>query len=394
MHSEFRRMPAERARHAKRLGHVQPVNDPYASPLVFAKDATTNSTTTTTTTTPSQSATIKTTSATSTTPIAVTSTAKTSSSQSSASLSASSQTLTSSAPLQSTPTTSPTSSRAATELTTSPSPTTSQTVVIVTTTPSAAATSINNVSSASSQTLSGGALGGIIAASVVVALALVIFIIRKTYLRRRQNRRLSWPAGNIFNETKPLPAAPIDDFSEKPASLRNSPMSPFEVHGQSLYPSPPQPPIQRMQSPFTGYAGPAPPPASYNNPMPMYSQPPPPPSLSPGNSAVPMARAAAGANSYSPPAPATMAVPMFPTASEAVVNRVFIPTLPDELSVTAGERIRVLAQYDDAWALCVNGHGEQGMVPQECLDRPVASNQADWRNAGRTSSLVPDGRHY
>lgn len=265
-------------------------------------------------------------------------------------------------------------------------------MVLVTTAPSATATTINNVSSASSQTLSGGALGGIIAASVVVALALVIFIVRKTYLRRRQNRRLSWPVDNIFNETKPLPAAPIDDFSEKSASLRNSPMSPFEGHGQSLYPSPPQPPIQRIQSPFTGYAGPAPPPASYNNPMPMYSQPP--PSLSPGNSAVPMARAAAGANPYSPPAPATTSGPMFPTASEAVVNRVFIPTLPDELSVTAGERIHVLAQYDDAWALCVNGHGEQGMVPQECLDRPVASNQADWRNARRTSSLVSDGRHY
>lgn len=267
-------------------------------------------------------------------------------------------------------------------------------MVFITTTPSATATAINNVSSASSQTLSGGALGGIIAASVVVALALIIFIVRKTYLRRRQNRRLSWPAGNIFNEIKPLPAAPSDDFSEKPASLRSSPKSPFEAHGQSQYPGPLQPPIQRMQSPFTGYAGPAPPPASYNNPMPMYSQPPPLPSLSPGDSAVAMARAAAGANLYSPPAPATTPIPMFPTAPEAVVNRAFIPTLPDELSVTAGERIRVLAQYDDAWALCVNGRGEQGMVPQECLDRPVASNQPDWRNAGRTSSLISDGRRY
>ncbi|KAG1754347.1 hypothetical protein EDB19DRAFT_1902499 [Suillus lakei] len=385
-------MPAERVRHAKRLGHVQPVNDPYASPLVLADVATTNSTTT------SQSTTAKTTAATSTTPVAVTSTAKASSSQSSASLSTSSQTLTSSSSTQSTlttsSTTSSTSSSAASGLTTSPSQSTSQSTAIVTSTSSATATAINNVSSASSQTLSSGALGGIIAASVLVALALVIFIVRKTYLRRRQNRRLSWPAGNIFNETKPLPAAPVEDFSERPASLRNSPMSPFEAHGQSLYSSPPQPPIQRMQSPFTGYAGPAPPVASYNNPMPMYSQPPPPPSLSPGHSAVAMARAAAGANSYSPPAPAPTPVPRFPTASEAVVNRAFIPTLPDELSVIAGERIRVLAQYDDAWALCANGRDEQGMVPQECLDRLVESNQADWRNARRTSSLVSDGRRY
>lgn len=390
MHSEFRRMPAERVRHAKRLGHVQPVNDPYASPLVFAEDVTTNSTTSTTT---SQTTTAKTTSATPT-PVAVTPTTKTSSSQLSTSLSTPSEALTSSASstTATTPSTTPsTSSPAATRPTTSPTQTTSQSVVLITTTPGATTTAINNTSSASSQTLSGGALGGIIAVSIVVALALVIFIVRKTYLRRRQKHRLSWPAADIiFNQTKPLPAAPFDDFSEKPASLRNPPTSPFEAHRQSSYSSPPQPPIQRVQSPFAGYAGPTLPPASYNNPMPMYSQ----PSLRPGNSAVLMAHAAAGANPYSPPAPATMSVPMFPTASEAVVNRGFIPTLPDELSVTAGDRIRVLAQYDDAWALCVNGRGEQGMVPQECLNRPVAANQADWRNAGRTSSLVSDGRHY
>ncbi|KAG1756353.1 uncharacterized protein EDB91DRAFT_1041971 [Suillus paluster] len=381
-------MPAERARHAKRLGHVQPVNEPFASPLVFAKDATTSTTTTTQTT-------AKTTTSTTPTTSAASSTVKLSSSVSSASasLSTSSQALTSSASLQSTfsapsATIPSTSSPAATGLPSS-SNTTSQSVVFVTatSTPSPTATTINNnASSASSQGLSGGAVGGIVAASVVVSLAFFIFIVRKTYLRRRQKRRFTWPAGNVFNDTKPLPPAPVDDFSEKPTSVKHSPMSPFEAHGQSVYASPPQPPIQRMQSPFTGYAGPAPPPASYNNPMSMYSQPP--PSLIPGDSVVAMARAAAGVDSYPAPAP----TPRFRIASEAVVKRAFIPTLPDELSVTAGERIRVLAQYDDAWALCANGRGEQGMVPQECLDQHVASDQGDWRNARRASSLVSDGR--
>ncbi|KAG0697008.1 hypothetical protein DFH29DRAFT_175302 [Suillus ampliporus] len=369
MHSEFKRMPAERVRHAKRLGHVQPVNNPFASPLVFAKDVTTSATTTTSQTT----AKTTTSSTTSTTPAS--STAKPSSSVSSASLSTSSQTLTSSASLQSSLTTpSATSLSATTPSTSSPAATglpsssnaTSQTVVVVTTTPSPSTTSNSNnasASSASSQGLSSGALGGIIAASVIVSLALLIFIVRKTYLRRRQKHRFSWPAGNVFNDTKPLPAAPVEDFSEKPASVRNSPMSPFETHGQSVYASPPQPPIQRMQSPFTGYAGPAPPPASYNNPV-MYSQPP--PSLSPGDAVVAMARAAAGAESYPASIPAPTPAPRFRTASEAVVKRAFIPTLPDELSVTAGERIRVLAHYDDAWALCGNGvwgtgHGSPGV---------------------------------
>ena len=104
-----------------------------------------------------------------------------------------------------------------------------------------------------------------------------------------------------------------------------------------------------------------------------------------------MARAAASANSYSTPvAPA----PMLKTDADAFVNRAFVPSLPDELSVTGGERIRVLTLYDDGWALCTNGRGEQGMVPQECLDQRVAPDMGDWRNARRSSSLNPDGRVF
>lgn len=245
-----------------------------------------------------------------------------------------------------------------------------------------------SASTSSSTKLSGGALGGIIAGSVIISLALLIFIVRKTYLRRRQARRVSWPDGDVFNEAKPLPSPPAEDFSsERPASVRNAPASPFDAFGQQMYARPPQPPIQNTQSPFTGYATPALPNPSYNNPMPSYSRY---PTVNPRNpdAIVSMARAAAGASSYATP------TPKLRTGEEAFVNRVFIPSLPDELSVTGGERIRVLAVYDDGWTLCANGRGEQGMVPQECIDQRVASDEGDTRNAGRSSSLNADGRRY
>ncbi|KAJ6622895.1 SH3 domain-containing protein [Mycena sp. CBHHK59/15] len=76
----------------------------------------------------------------------------------------------------------------------------------------------------------------------------------------------------------------------------------------------------------------------------------------------------------------------------AAVRYEFIPTLPDELSITTGETVRVLSEYDDGWALCANARGEEGMVPLECLDRASSSQlqvqqQQDHRNSRRTSSL-------
>ena len=77
----------------------------------------------------------------------------------------------------------------------------------------------------------------------------------------------------------------------------------------------------------------------------------------------------------------------------ALIKCTFIPNLPDELSISTGETVRVAAEYDDGWAMCVNARGEQGMVPLECLDRESAGSgsqfQGDWRNSKRSSSLLP-----
>jgi len=78
----------------------------------------------------------------------------------------------------------------------------------------------------------------------------------------------------------------------------------------------------------------------------------------------------------------------------ATVVCTFITSLPDELSIKIGEMVRVLAEYDDGWSLCMNMNGEQGMVPLECLKQrgggmglvpPVTEIRPASR---RTSSLV------
>jgi hypothetical protein len=60
------------------------------------------------------------------------------------------------------------------------------------------------------------------------------------------------------------------------------------------------------------------------------------------------------------------------TTTTATARYEFIPTLPDELSITTGEVVHVLAEYNDGWALCLNGRGDQGMVPLVCFDQSSA----------------------
>lgn len=66
---------------------------------------------------------------------------------------------------------------------------------------------------------------------------------------------------------------------------------------------------------------------------------------------------------HTPPTPPSAAAPV------SVVKRTFVPSLPDELSINNGDRVRVLSAYDDGWALCEKvSSGEKGVVPQECLE--------------------------
>jgi len=89
--------------------------------------------------------------------------------------------------------------------------------------------------------------------------------------------------------------------------------------------------------------------------------------------------------------------PTSPTGgTPARVRCTFVPNLPDELSITTSEVIRILNEYDDGWALCMNTRGDQGMVPLECLEKTTTQQEpsqggADWRNAQRASSLLSNG---
>lgn len=103
------------------------------------------------------------------------------------------------------------------------------------------------------------------------------------------------------------------------------------------------------------------PPMSYNNPV------------------SPMVTVGKGTVAGSTPASAAK--------DNATVKSTFIPTLPDELSLTMGEMLHVLSEYDDGWALCANRMGEQGMVPLDCLDRRDHEVQ-DHRLSKRDSSLA------
>ncbi|KAF9246339.1 hypothetical protein BU15DRAFT_39726 [Melanogaster broomeanus] len=391
-------MPAERARHAKRLGHIQNGSGPVV-PILADKNAKT-------TTTPNSRDTT-------TISIQIPTSAATKQPSSSA--------LPSSTP---TPTLSPASSSSTINaLTSSGAPSTiefltttstgpsslvsqhtSTPVVVISASPTTSSTSVpqTNAAATSSSGLSGGAIAGIVAASIIAGVALVVFFVRKTYLRRRDHKHISrsgalgfGPEG-ILDKPKPL-----QDLSEKPASVtgvgsgpkRGPPMSPFEAHGQSMYTAPP-PPVMHPHSPYVPYAVPAPLQATYNNPVPItsYSPQPASPTYNPGNTAaLAMARAAAGAGTPSP-------IPSSPRQQppvEATVRCTFVPTLPDELSIITGERIRVVARYDDGWAMCANGRGEQGMVPQECLEHVVTDQaETDWRNARRMSSLNPGGKRF
>lgn len=202
-------------------------------------------------------------------------------------------------------------------------------------------------------------------------LGLGFLLVRRYFIRKRQARRKTWGAG--------LVAAPdFSDTEQKYEQARAAGTAPsIRSYGgadsgdaRSFVDLPnPYTAAPRTYAAANALAAPA---MSYNNPAP----PPVTPSVS-----VPVNAAGAAA-----------------LANAAVVRCTFIPSLPDELSITTGEMVRVIGEYDDGWALCMNGRGEQGMVPVECLDRslggraglppPISVGTADWRASKRVSSLA------
>jgi len=182
--------------------------------------------------------------------------------------------------------------------------------------------------------LSTGGIAGIVIGVLVLFVAIVVLFMRARSKRMREKKRATWGAA-IFPKS--------EEASETPANPNpiGSPPPAYTFQEQSL----------------------APPPMSYDS---------------------------TGGPATSPTSPNDRTL--------ANVRCTFVPNLPDELSITTGEVIHILSEYDDGWALCENARGEQGMVPLECLEKNTTHQQrlpqggADWRNAQRASSLLSNGQ--
>ncbi|KAK7038233.1 hypothetical protein R3P38DRAFT_2905144 [Favolaschia claudopus] len=207
-----------------------------------------------------------------------------------------------------------------------------------------------------------GAIVGITIALVMLLLGAVVFFVRQRAVRNRKLCRgtATWLGANSSYQAGGGASAPSAVYTG--AMDETSP-------GISLPRPAPAPPVP-MSTPIP----PTMPASSYNNPVP------PPASLIPGGAAGGFALAGTAGSA----------------ANAATVRYEFIPSLPDELSITTGEVVRMLSEYDDGWALCKNARGEQGMVPLECLDRgssgaglQVEEGGSGNRNSRRTSSLRP-----
>ncbi|KAF9817809.1 hypothetical protein IEO21_03151 [Rhodonia placenta] len=285
----------------------------------------------------------------------------------------------------------------------------------LTSTSASSSASAPNASSSSSSTLAGasakpkvlstGAIIGIAAGGGALVLLLLIFIIRKRCLRRKERRLDQWlepalPSTSPSAVTLEKAVPPSESMSPPTISRAPSSVYPASVRRDMVSPPAPMParqyippsqalgprPSQRMQPQMYN---PSPPPMAYAQPPVPYQRTPPPMTY----------------NSYTPPpvAPAPVPAPgAYPealrpahrqtTSSEgsvsfALVRAAFVPSLADELAVNAGEMVRVLAEYDDGWALCANLRGEQGVVPQECLQR---RRPADQRRDDQLAFMSPN----
>ncbi|KAH9484436.1 hypothetical protein JR316_0003918 [Psilocybe cubensis] len=214
--------------------------------------------------------------------------------------------------------------------------------------------------------------GGAIAAIVIVVI--ISFVGGILYLMRSKSRRTRMKLRPLWTQSKAL---------NKPVGI-SSATYPFEPV-ESAYPATE---TRQVPSRTSGLSISIPaasvsvPPTSYN---------------SDSNSSI-----SANIVSATSTLPPTLAVyspgaKSAPSPFSAVVSSSFITRLPDELSIAVGERLRVLAEYDDGWSLCMNSTGEQGMVPNECLNRggglsqrptmAQAATQSAERRSSRVSSV-------
>lgn len=221
-----------------------------------------------------------------------------------------------------------------------------------------------------------GAAIGLIIAGIFITIALIAYFVRRRYVRRRITMRKEWARSK---SGRPAPESGFDfSFGETHSSSQFSPApSPFIV----LPPSSPtitpslQPvemisrgsPLVATHFPPSPSNAPRPPAVSYGTDH----------SLRPTNYAY-AAKIPAPSTVRSPSPTKKLLTPVYgpatvlPKPLSAMVVSTFVTNLPDELDVSMGEIVHIVAEFDDDWALCSNSSQVRGMVPLECLDRSAS----------------------
>jgi len=69
----------------------------------------------------------------------------------------------------------------------------------------------------------------------------------------------------------------------------------------------------------------------------------------------------------------------------------FKPSMDDELSLKAGQLVRMLHEYDDGWALCIRlDRSQQGVAPRTCLSaKPCKPRPAGGPKGPPNSRMSP-----
>lgn len=246
--------------------------------------------------------------------------------------------------------------------------------------------SAKDQSDSSTRPLSAGATAGIVIACLLLLIVAVVFGLRHRFVRNRLRTRGIWARTRGIN---PTPEPLITPYEPKEvAPTQNLPIYKTYQSGETS----PGVHFGRAQADAMSSRVPVPPlleslqtvPASY------------------GTEALPNPFEQRRITTIASPAALSprldsAATPDMMSPFGSMVKCTFIPTLPDELSIVTGETIRVVAEYDDGWALCFNGRGEQGMAPLACLDRGFNSTSQqvnyEYRESRRVSSLPANARY-
>ncbi|PPQ99091.1 hypothetical protein CVT24_009359 [Panaeolus cyanescens] len=262
-------------------------------------------------------------------------------------------------------------------------PSTSPPVILSTTTGSSAPTTTSTSNetalpnaAATTTAVSGGVVAGIVISCVFLVGTVLFFVWRARSKKRRRRNRGIWSRSKALN--MPAPVSNMDYGNEKGTYRFTSPTA-----NEKISTSPTRQGPKRVPVPQLNPKEERPPSNAFDSGLtsPIIS------TFSSGT-VLSVPYGSISQKLYAPPPPQML------SPFSAKVISTFIPNLPDELKIELDDIVRVLAEYDDGWALCMNTAGEQGMVPLECLDRGDSGVSVTRRSTLASQSSAPVSLAY